>query len=66
MFLRFAKLPNIDNPDFIMPLPPLEQALMIKKLMQEAKDRNLSENLRRSYFYVKRNAEEELQNDIDF
>lgn len=66
IFSSFQKSGHLEEPDYVIPLQPLAEAVKLKKFIIEARDKNTTEGMQQSFFYVKRRAEEDLNNNLDF
>jgi len=57
---------HIDNPEYVIPLLPIKEAIKLKAFIEEAREKNTTEAMTKTFFYVKRRAEEDLANDLEF
>ena len=57
---------RLDDSDYIPPLPPVEQAVALSNLVEEAKDKNLNDTIKSNFYFIYRRQEEALERDNVF
>lgn len=65
LFVAFRR-EGLDDPDKGAPHVEIERQLKIKKLLEENSNKNVPEHVKHSFFFVKRNVENVLQEDVAF